>query len=336
MSTAMQREMDQQPAVLRALAGWRDVIIESVQALAPEPAGTAFVARGSSACAAQYGRHAMLMATGRPSMIASLSMDCYEQQIDYRGWLSIGASQSGQTPEIVTALAGHAAGGARTIAVTNVAGSPLGLAADLTFDIGAGPEHAVPATKSVTATMTVLAMIAEALRGGRASLIDWPLLADTVEQCLADAPAVDQIVERVQSAHRMIVAGRGFGFGAAREGALKIKEVTGISAEASTHLEFLHGPIASADPHLPAIVVVLDGPTRHDGERLIAELRERGAPCWTVGDVPGADVRVPPGLPECLMPIAVVVRMQQIAHALGIALGVDPDQPHRLSKVTMT
>lgn len=335
-------EMAEQPRVISSLAARREEIVADVRRLVPTtPAGTVFAARGSSANASIYGRHAIGLATRRPALLESLSVRAaHGVDVDYSGWLAIGTSQSGRTPEIVDALDGHRSSGATTIAITNASASPLGAVADLAIDLGADFERAVPATKSLTAQLAVFALLSTALDRGtdEHGWTDrtWQHLVDAITSCLDDPSPVDAVRREIEGAAGLIVCGRGFAYPVAREGALKIKEVTGIPAEAYSNLDLLHGPIAVTRDSVPTLVVALRGPTEPDIDRLVEELVARSVPFWTVGDRADADIAIPAGLPEPLAAIAAVVRLQQLALGLALGRGIDPDAPHQLSKVTLT
>src|SRR4051812_30172784 len=124
--TAMAREMAEQPEVIGALLGRRDEFAESLRAIAPErPPAVLLIARGSSDNAAIYGRYVLEAALRRPVALAAPSLwTRYGLEEDLRGYLAIGVSQSGRTPEIADTLERVRAAGAATVAVTNDAGSP--------------------------------------------------------------------------------------------------------------------------------------------------------------------------------------------------------------------
>ncbi len=334
----MAAEIAEQPDVLDGLVGRAESIADTVRAVAGRPPAVVFAARGSSANAALHGRLAVELYTRTPAMLEALSVgNAHGVEVDRPEWLAIGISQSGRTPEIVAALDRHRRAGRPTIAVTNALDSSLAVLASATIALRAGDERAVPATKTYTAQVAALTLIAASLSGPGDMAIDgWERLADAVRQCIADPEPVERVAAALSGATAGFVIGRSFGLPVAREGALKLKESTGIFAEGCSLLELLHGPIAVAGPSVPALVVTLDGPTRVDGERVVGELRRRGAPTWTVG---GADADLPTatdGLAEPLAAIVASVRLQQLAHAVALARGIDPDQPHRLSKVTFT
>ena len=151
--TAMAREMAEQPGVIGALLDRREEFAARLRAIAPEPlTGVLLIARGSSDNAAIYGRYVLEAALRRPVSLAAPSLwTRYGLAEDLRGYLAVGVSQSGKTPEITDTLERVKAAGAAAVAVTNDGGSPLAEIADEAIDLDVGPEQAVPATKTVTA-----------------------------------------------------------------------------------------------------------------------------------------------------------------------------------------
>lgn len=336
----MAAEMAEQPDRLAALLDRREEIAALVRSLAPAPgslAGTTIVARGSSDNAGVYGRYLIELASRRPVGLASPSLQTlYDARVDYGGYLAVAVSQSGTTPEIVTTLQRLQAAGAAGVAVTNDAESPLAGAAQGLVALEAGEELAVPATKTVTATMAALAMIAAALGAPPFAPEVAGRLPGWVADVLADQGSAEQVAERLQSAGRLVTVGRGLMYGAALETALKLKETTLTAAEGFSAADLRHGPIAVVERGLPVLALVAAGPAREDMDALVAELGERGAQVLTVGDAPAADLPLPAGVPEALAAILAVVRAQQLALALARRRGLDPDAPAGLSKVTRT
>ena len=163
--TAMAREMAEQPDVIGALLDRRHEFDARLREIAPErPAGVLLIARGSSDNAAVYGRYVLEAALRRPVSMAAPSLwTRYGIEEDLRGYLAVGVSQSGRTPEIADTLERVRAAGAAAVAITNDPASPLADAADLTIDLQVGPEEAVPATKTVTAQLAAFAILAHAL-----------------------------------------------------------------------------------------------------------------------------------------------------------------------------
>jgi glucosamine--fructose-6-phosphate aminotransferase (isomerizing) len=333
----MEAEMADQPRTLGVLAARRDDVAARLRPLFDGITGTVVVARGSSDHAATCGRYLLEMATGRPVASASPSVHLtYAARVDFSGYVVIGVSQSGRTPEIASLLAraGHAGG--RTIAVTNDAGSPLAEAADVVLALEAGEEAAVPATKTVTAEIAAFAMIAEAVGEMGIGDRDWAALPAQVASVLADPAPVADLAGWISDSERLAVVARGLLYGAAGECALKVEETTGMLATAFSAADLRHGPIAMAATGIPVLALVHPGPAAADVLDLVEDLRSRGARVRVVGPVAGATARWPEEAPEALVPILAVVRGQQLALELARRLGRDPDEPAGLTKVTRT
>jgi glucosamine--fructose-6-phosphate aminotransferase (isomerizing) len=312
----MRAEMGQQPAVLREL------IARGAPRLGPH-SGVVIVARGSSDHAAIYGRYLLELATGRPVALAAPSLFTrYGARTEASGWLVVGVSQSGATPEIVEVVERLRATGGRAVAITNDPDSPLAAASEVVLALGAGEERAVPATKTLTAQFAAFAVLAATLGPVPFTPDDLARVPDAVAAVLA------QPADAWPEADELLVAARGFLFAAALESALKVREAALLNADGYSTADLLHGPIAAIHAGAPALLLDWPGPTARDVAQVRDALRERGA-----------DVRVhaaAPDLPEALAPIPAVVFGQQLAYTLALARGLDPDAPRGLSKVTKT
>ena len=304
----MAAEMASQPEVLARLVARAPADTVAVQAVVPRPlAGVVFLARGSSDNAAVFGRYLAELCAGRPAGLAAPSLYTrYHADVDWHGYLMIALSQSGATPEIISTCRAARSAGATVIGITNEPGSPLAAAVDLVLATEAGPELAVPATKTVTAQLAVLVTVTAALGPGPAG----------------------ELAGRWRAIDRLVVAGRGLGYAAALETALKVAETTGILAEGMSAADLYHGPIAAVYAGAPVLLVNAGGPADAD----VAGLRRLldGRQAETAG------LPVPAGLPEAAQVITAVVRGQQLASALALARGADPDAPAHLTKVTET
>ena len=325
----MAAEMAAQPEVLARVKARAPADTGAVRAVLPRPlAGIVFLARGSSDNAAVFGRYLAELRAGQAGLAAPSLYTRYHATVDWRGYLVVALSQSGATPEIISTCRAMRAGGAVVLGITNEPRSPLADAVDLVLSTDAGPERAVPATKTVTAQLAVLATVTSALRA--APVPDGTLdgLAGAVTAVLADPGPVRQLADRWQDLDRLVVAGRGLAYAAALETALKVKETTGILAEGISTADLLHGPIAAVYAGAPVLLVDGGGPADTDLAELRALLDSRQAQ--------SASLPVPPGLPEAVHVIAAITRGQQLAYELARARGVNPDAPAHLSKVTAT
>jgi glucosamine--fructose-6-phosphate aminotransferase (isomerizing) len=334
----MTAEMAEQPSVIERLIRRRADITASIQTLLPDHlCGTVLLARGSSDTAALYGRYLFEMASGRPVALASPSLHTlYGTVADHRGYLAVGISQSGRTPEVVSVLERMRATGARTVAIVNAATSPLSDVADVLIDLSAGDELAIPATKTFTATLVALALVAAAM--GPLPWTDHDLIAlpEHVSQVLDDRYRAGVIARRLDGANRVLTVARGPLLAAASETALKIRETSAIFAEAFSAADLRHGPIAAVTPDVPVLAFSAPGPAAADVAELCAVLRHRGVTVSTISSEPGADLPLPGAVPEPLQPIVAAVRGQQIALSAALARHLDPDAPIGLAKVTLT
>ncbi len=337
LGLTMAAEMAEQPERLAALIARRRRIVDAVAPLFDGPlAGTVIVARGSSDHAATTGRYLLEMATGRPVASASPSVHTlYGADVDFEGYVVIAVSQSGRTPEIAAVLQRAASRGARTIAVTNHTDSPLAEVANGVVALGAGYERAVPATKTVTAELVAFGLLAEAA-GARLTDGAWDRLPDQVAAVLDDDAPMQALCSWLAGAGRLATVARGPLSGAAAETALKLQETSSLLATAFSAADLRHGPIAVTFSGVPVLALAHPGPGGDDVLELCAELIERGADVRLLGPVAGAACGWAAEAPESLAPVLAVVRGQQLALGLARALGLDPDQPEGLTKVTAT
>jgi glucosamine--fructose-6-phosphate aminotransferase (isomerizing) len=335
---AMAADMAEQPAVLERLVRRRAAVAAEVRAVLPRRlCGITLVARGSSDNAALYGRYILEMASRRPAGLVAPSIHTlYRSPVEMDGYLAVAISQSGRTPEIGTVLRRLREQGARTVAIVNSPGSPLDEEAEVTVHLDAGAELAVPATKTFTATLLVLGLIAASLGDVAWSDAEIAAVPGQVARLLADPAPVDRLAAGIGEGDRLLVTGRGLLLVAALETALKIRETTGILAEGISPADLRHGPIAAVGPGFPILSFRSAGDADQDAPGLMETLLHRGARVQVIGSDRGADCALPAGVPTGLLPVLAVVRGQQVAAALARRRGVDPDAPAGLSKVTLT
>lgn len=342
----MAAEMAEQPRVLADLVARRGRIVRELRPLVEGANGAVVVARGSSDHAATTGRYLLEMAMRRPVASASPSViDLYHVDLDFSGFVVVGASQSGRTPEIAAYVAHAQRRGARTIAITNDPSSPLARSAAALVELGAGEERAVPATKTVTAELLAFALVAASAHGavahgavadGAVADDEWEALPQQVAAELADPDPMLEVAAWLEHAGRLVVVARGPMSGAASEVALKLEETSSLLATAFSANDLRHGPIALASSSIPVLALAHPGPAAAGVIGLCEDLARRGADVRMLGPVAGAQAGWDATVPEQLAPVLGVVRGQQLAHALALRLGADPDRPAGLSKVTVT
>jgi glutamine---fructose-6-phosphate transaminase (isomerizing) len=226
--------------------------------------------------------------------------------------------------------------GARAVAVTNEPDSPLVRGASVHVSLGAGEEGAVPATKTFTAQLAAMALVAEALGAVPFGAGDWDRLPGMVEEVLGDATPAERLAVQLQDADELACVGRGYLMCVALEAALKLREAAGLRAEGWSAADFRHGPLTVAGPALPTLAVSATGPAAADVAELAEQIAGGGGPVLRMSDDPGASLPFPSGLPEPLAAIPATARAQQLAFELARRRGVDPDRPPGLAKVTRT
>ncbi|KAJ1684083.1 hypothetical protein LUZ63_020652 [Rhynchospora breviuscula] len=301
-----------------------------------------FAARGSSDNAAVYGRYLLETHAGVPGGLLSPSVAThYRAPLDLSDALVVSVSQSGATEEIVATQDWARGCGAATVAVANVADSALVEQADLALVTQAGPEVAVPATKTYLAQLVAMAVLATALAPEPDALdADLRRVAEEVERLLAAdvAAAVDVLAEAAYT----VVSGRGLMLGTALETALKLEETCLRPVRGYSYADLRHGPISVVAEGAAAVLVsAADGPMVQPMAELARDLTSRGARVvGTGGDQAFAgavDVALPgPDLPETLAPLGSIVTSQVLVERLANRLGLDPDNPRGLAKVTAT
>ncbi len=344
-------EIYEQPkAIQRMLETEAERVAWISQKLSPYEFSYALVAaRGTSDNAARYGQYIfgainhLSVALAAPSLFTR-----YQAPPRLEGALVIGISQSGQSPDIVSVIEEGRHQGAPTIAITNDLESPLAQAAEYRIGLGVGKEHSVAATKTYTAQLTALAMLALSLTETLNPLEPLQVIPGVLEQALASEPQAQAAAVSLAKASHTVFIGRGFNYSTAHEISLKCKELANMQAEPYSSADFLHGPIAMVEPGFPVNLVSMGNTFRDELNSLAENVHERGGSLITIGDaileghIEGrSDVRdlfipVPAGLPEWLSPIAAILPGQLLAYHLSKARGFDPDKPRSLRKVTLT
>ena len=305
--------------------------------------GVMLAARGTSDNAARYGQYVLGAYNQLPVALATPSLFTrYQRPPRLDGLLVVAVSQSGRSPDVVGVLAEANRQGRPTLAITNDASSPLALEADALIGLHAGDERAVAATKTYTTSLGAIALLSVSLGdddGRRAELAGVP---DALEAAVAGALAAVDVPAWLRDAPACAVIGRGYNYATAHEIALKLKELTGLAAEAYSSADFLHGPVAAISWDVPVLLIAPTGVVFDDLAGLVDALRDRGASLVIVSDdaelLDRADLPLPvrAGTPEWLSPFPCVVPGQVLAWRLADARGLDVDRPAGLQKVTET
>ncbi|MGW7200295.1 SIS domain-containing protein [Streptomyces chryseus] len=339
----MSAEIAEQPAALRRLLETgAPRIRETARAIAARrPRFVLLTARGTSDNAALYAKYLVEIRLGLPCGLASMSTTtAYGARPDLRDVLVVTVSQSGGSPDLVASTRAAREAGAITLAVTNNADSPLAAVSEYHIDVLAGPERALPATKTYTSSLLALYLLVDGLRGGDGS--DAAVLPGHAERILARREEIRQLAGRYRFAGRMVITSRGYGYPTAKEAALKLMETSYIPALSYSGADLLHGPLAMVDNISPVIAVVTAGKGGEALQPVLDRLRGRGADLVVIG--PAAQVSAASAgfvlsledVPEELQPVLEILPLQLLAYEVTIARGQDPDAPRALAKVTET
>ncbi|HEX9067626.1 MAG TPA: SIS domain-containing protein [Ktedonobacterales bacterium] len=343
MPSLLEHDIASQPTVIRELLR-REMPLMSALCAGLPPCGYVLIAaRGSSDHAALYAKYVWAILAGYPVALAAPSVHTlYHATPRMDGALVIGISQSGQSPDIVAVLEAGRRQGRPTIAITNDPASPLAGVADHVIELGVEAEITVAATKTYTAQLAVIAMLAAAWSGRPERLAELDTLPDALEATLRATEPIAEQAQRYREMASCVVIGRGYNYATAREVALKLKELTYTMATAYSSADFRHGPIATVEPGTPALLCMPSGATYADMRDLAEDLRRRQADLLVISDVAEAlslaqtSLPLPAPVPEWLSPITAVVPGQALALRLALARGFDPDVPRGLHKVTRT
>jgi glucosamine--fructose-6-phosphate aminotransferase (isomerizing) len=262
--------------------------------------------------------------------------------------LVVAITQSGETADTLAGVREARERGAKVIAITNVVGSRVTRESDGVLYTHAGPEIGVAATKTFTAQIAALTVLALKLSQAKGTLGTeqverlWGELMtvpDVVEAVLEDLEGLADVAELFANASSSLFLGRGVGVAVAMEGALKLKEISYIHAEAYAAGEMKHGPIALITDEVPVVVVATQGHTYEKVVSNIQEVRARGAQVVVIATAGDEDIRQQaeyvvhvPQMSEALSAIPTTVPLQLLAYYIAKARDCNVDQPRNLAK----
>jgi glucosamine--fructose-6-phosphate aminotransferase (isomerizing) len=307
-----------------------------------EPVFVCLAARGTSDNAALYAKYLFGSFLRMPMMLATPSLHTlYHMPPNLARSLVIGISQSGRAEDVRQVLQDAREQGAFTVAITNYDDSPMAQTAEHHIAILAGEEQSIAATKTYTAQMTVLAMLAAALDKQYGLQAELQALPDYVNESLAEAEKVREWSQRYRYMSNFSVIGRGYNLCTALEVSLKVKELCYLSTTGYSEADFRHGPIAMIQPGFPVMLIAPQGRTLEQLRDLAVKLREREAELLIVSNdddllAQGMYAMRQPAMPEWLSPIPCVIPGQMFAMLQAMHRGYAVDRPRGLSKVTVT
>lgn len=338
-SSYMLKEANETPEVVGRLLDNGKIAFAELGRLFRErdPTVVTTAARGSSDHAATYFKYLMELRTGIPVASVGPSIaSVYGRKLKLRSAIHFTVSQSGASPDIVALQDAAKAGGALTVAVVNVADSPVARKADIVITLGAGREHSVAATKTFIASAAALAACVAAIRPVNAFTEGLLKLPETLAATAgADCRKAEETLSSVQS---FFACGRGPSYGTALEAALKAKETAALHAEAFSLAEVMHGPMRLIGPDFPIVAFVPDDPAFGNSEKVLAKLTDLGARTFTFSShaASGESIEVPSTGNGFLDPLATLLTYYRMIEAIARRKGLDPDRPDHLLKVTET
>ncbi|MDT0500917.1 MULTISPECIES: glutamine--fructose-6-phosphate transaminase (isomerizing) [unclassified Halomonas] len=352
----MLKEIHEQTAVIGATLegrlGERSALVESfgpeAEALFGQVRQIHIVACGTSYHAGMVARYWLERYAGAPVQVEVASEYRYRRVVVPEGTLFVTLSQSGETADTLAALRFARAGDyLASLAICNVPGSSLVRESDLSLMTHAGPEIGVASTKAFTTQLTALLLLTLAL--GRVKGLDEAVQAEVVtalrglprlvERVLALDPAIEELSMAFAEKQHALFLGRGAHFPIALEGALKLKEISYIHAEAYPAGELKHGPLALVDSEMPVISVAPNDELLDKLKSNLQEVRARGGELFVFADEgvgleasEGIRVLRLPRVHEALAPIVYTLPLQLLSYHVAVLKGTDVDQPRNLAK----
>ncbi len=300
------------------------------------------VARGTSDNAAMFGRYLLELTTSIPvSLCAPSIYTLYRARLDLRQTLMVGISQSGESTDVNAVLRSARRQGAFTVGITNERRSTMACIVDDVFQVRAGRQRTVAATKTYTGQLMAIYLLASALASS-ITLSSLSEIPDRVKDALRLAPQVRELVERYRYMRHCVVIGRGLNYANAFELSLKLMETCYVVAERFSSADFLHGPIAMIEQDLPVFLFMPPGKSFPDLAQLARRLGRMRAETLLISSrgvrlpAAAAAIRVPGSIPEIYTPIPYIVPGQLMAGLLAQIKGLNADKPRHLQIVTRT
>jgi glucosamine--fructose-6-phosphate aminotransferase (isomerizing) len=353
----MLKEIHEQPKVVqRTLEGRLGQQQVLVQAFGPQAAelfakvrNVQIVACGTSYHAGMVARYWLEGLAGIPCQVEVASEFRYRKVVVQPDTLFVSISQSGETADTLAALRNAKdLGFLASLAICNVSISSLVRESDLTLLTQAGPEIGVASTKAFTTQLVGLMLLTLSL-GQVKGTLEAGVEAQLVEELrrlptrLGEALAMDSTVEKIAELfaekNHTLFLGRGAQFPVAMEGALKLKEISYIHAEAYPAGELKHGPLALVDSDMPVVTVAPNNELLEKLKSNLQEVRARGGELIVFADeqaglVNGEGIHVVsmPHIIDALTPILYTIPLQLLSYYVAVLKGTDVDQPRNLAK----
>tara|TARA_Y100000815_G_scaffold33108_1_gene27622 strand:- start:2796 stop:4628 length:1833 start_codon:yes stop_codon:yes gene_type:complete len=352
----MLKEIYEQPAVIRNTLKDRIDNVHNIDALFGEGAESILkqvkhiqiIACGTSYHAGMTARYWLEEYAGVSCSVEIASEFRYRKSVVHENSLLVTISQSGETADTLAALRlAKELGYMSALTICNVPGSSLVRESDLAFMTLAGAEIGVASTKAFTTQLTAFLMLTlsigkfNGLREETEQKIIGAIktLPGKIEEALSTAGVIENLAEEFADKHHSLFLGRGAQYPIAMEGALKLKEISYIHAEAYASGELKHGPLALIDDEMPVIVVAPNDELLEKLKSNVEEVRARGGIMYVFADVDAHfesdDTLRVINIPHCediIAPIVYTVPLQLLSYYVALIKGTDVDQPRNLAK----
>ncbi|WP_421195244.1 glutamine--fructose-6-phosphate transaminase (isomerizing) [Aeromonas enteropelogenes] len=353
----MLKEIHEQPAAINQTLDGRlgidHVVVESfgngARAIFDKVEHIQIVACGTSYHSGMVARYWFESIAGVSCDVEIASEFRYRKSVVRPNSLLITLSQSGETADTLAALRlAKASGYMSSLAICNVPGSSLVRESDLAFMTRAGAEIGVASTKAFTTQLAGLLMLVAAIgrcRGNLDAAAEAALvkslqaLPQRIKESLSLAKQIETLAEEFADKHHSLFLGRGDQYPIAMEGALKLKEISYIHAEAYAAGELKHGPLALIDAEMPIIVVAPNNDLLEKLKSNVEEVRARGGILYVFADAETGfksdeTMRVMNlnHMEEVIAPIVYTVPLQLLSYYVALIKGTDVDQPRNLAK----
>lgn len=296
------------------------------------------VSCGTSYHAALSGKYIIESEARIPTNVVLASEFAHSLNIMDEKTLLIGMSQSGETADTIKAL--NCVEGPTKLAIVNVEISEMTKIADYTILTKAGPELSVAATKTYTAQVTVMYMIAALLGNNEKLLNKLNKVPEYIDDILENRKTIKSMAKTYLYANELFYIGKGFSYPTALEAALKMKEISYIHAEAYASGELKHGPLALIDNNMPVITIIPPGKDHNLTLNSLEEVKARNSRIVTVcsedddlvQDKSEECILINPYVDEILAPLVYIVALQLLAYYITIEKKHNPDRPRNLAK----
>ncbi|OFA31132.1 glutamine--fructose-6-phosphate aminotransferase [Glaciecola punicea] len=329
-STIMESEARQSPIVIQKQLELNGTIVKEIarKLVFLNPKMVMIIGRGSSDHAGVFAKYLIEIELNIPTCSAAPSVSSiYKKQLKLDSALVIVISQSGRSPDIIEQAKMAKSGGAYCIAIVNDETSPLKDIVDQVLPIRAGKEVSVAATKSYLATLSALVHLIAVWSKNRALYASLKELPTVLQKVTANE--IQLLPSDFEHIDNMVVLSRGISFGIAKEIALKLKEVCSIHAEAFSSAEFLHGPITLVEKGLHILNCDVKDECEESHREQINGIIERNGQIVLLDQ---AGLKTHPRL----APLLILLRFYIDIANVSVALGLNPDAPKGLKKVTQT